>query len=74
MTLVPLLAHCDCCGLPVDAQTGEERRRWRHPRGEARAVAFVRGGAWLAAGVWPDSLVLWDVRPFQNDSPAARGQ
>lgn len=56
----------------LDAETGEERQRWKQPRGEAWAVAFVRGGAWLAAGVWPDSLVLWDVRPFQSVLPAAR--
>ena len=56
----------------LDAESGDERQRWKLPRGEAWAVAFVRGGAWLAAGVWPDSLVLWDVCPFQSVPPEAR--
>ncbi len=29
--MVPLLSHCDCCGLPIDPEAGEDCPRCKYP-------------------------------------------
>lgn len=59
-----LAVGCRSAVLLLAAATVSELHRWRRPSGEAWAVSFTRGGGVLAIGIWPDALILRDVRSF----------
>jgi WD40 repeat protein/serine/threonine protein kinase len=57
-----------------DAQTGQERLKFRahqeHARSHARSVAFSPDGRRLATASWDGTVKVWDVQALEKD-PAA---
>src|SRR5436309_14533241 len=41
MTSTPLLSHCNCCGLPIGPQTGEDCPRCKYPITIAKEERFL---------------------------------